>query len=227
MYCIHCGKQIEDSAKFCMYCGKQVGPATEETAAQPSSADAAPDAGDSAAQSETPSEPVQNDAPQAAAPAAEPVSMAQPAVQTETQGASADSAPQLGMRWAQVVPFLLGIGVIWSIVQLFQVFSMDAPLSLILSLPTIGPAITCLLVGAIVSIVLAVLAIVFLVKHKKWGYYCLYGCYAVEVVAGLITLIAYSSLDLSIANPLATVITGALMLVVNIIYFKKRQHLYN
>ena len=205
MFCSHCGKQIADDAKFCPSCGAQV--------AQP---------GQSAPQAE----PVQT--PPQPEPQAEPV-QTPPQAAPVYQTVSSPQPTQLGTKWLTVLPILLGLGAVLNLISIISLLDdLDGiPLSFAFSLPTIGPAFAIAFFSTIALIVLAVVTIILLVRRKKAGCFCVYALYAVEVLANIIVLFAYLDFGMDVLSVILSILIGAVMLAVNVVYFGKRKHMFS
>ena len=139
-----------------------------------------------------------------------------------------EAAPkELGTKWLKCLPFLLGIGALVNLAQLFQLAD-GYDLFLLMSWPgDIGTIITINVVSVVLLIVFAVLAAVMLYKRKKSGPIFAYLCYLTEAALGLVMMIGASSLGMDSFESLGMLIGGAVMLVLNVIYFQKRQHLFH
>lgn len=206
MFCSNCGKELNDDAKFCMSCGAQVAGQAQSTP-----------------QAQTP----QNE------PKAEPV-QAQPAPQTPPQAGAyqtvASPQPmQLGTKWLTVLPILLGIGAVFNLISIISLMdTLDGiPLGFAFSLPTIGPAFAVAFFATIALIVLAVVSIILLVRRKKAGYLCVYVLYALQILANIIVLFAYLDFGMEVVSIILSILIGAVMLAVNVVYFGKRKQLFS
>lgn len=211
MFCMHCGNQVQDGAKFCENCGKPIQQAEAQSAAP------------QAAQPE----PVQSAVIQQGAPM--PDRGASTAQTQAGQGpVYTEAAPkELGTKWLKCLPFLLGIGALVNLAQLFQLAD-GYDLFLLMSWPgSIGTIITINVVSVVLLIVFAVLAAVMLYKRKKSGPMFAYLCYLTEAALGLVMMIGASSLGMDSFESLGMLIGGAVMLVLNVIYFQKRQHMFH
>ncbi len=160
-----------------------------------------------APKAEPQAEPVQAEAPKAepqAEPAQQPappqsgVSYAQtqpsPQAAPTYQTVPSPQPMQLGTKWLTVLPILLGLGAVLNLISIISLLDdLDGiPLSFAFSLPTIGPAFAIAFFSTIALIVLAVVTIILLVRRKKAGCFCVYALYAVEVLANIIVLFAYT-----------------------------------
>ena len=205
-----------------------------------------------APKAEPQAEPVQAEAPkaepvQAEAPKAEP--QAEPAQQpappqsgvsyAQTQP-SPQAAPtyqtvpspqpmQLGTKWLTVLPILLGLGAVLNLISIISLLDdLDGiPLSFAFSLPTIGPAFAIAFFSTIALIVLAVVTIILLVRRKKAGCFCVYALYAVQVLANIVVLFAYLDFGMDVLSIILSILIGAVMLAVNVVYFGKRKHMFS
>ena len=108
MFCMHCGNQVQDGAKFCENCGKPIQQAEAQSAAQP------------AEQQAPAAQPAQGAVIQQGAPM--PDRGASTAQTQAGQGpVYTEAAPkELGTKWLKCLPFLLGIGALVNLAQLFQ-----------------------------------------------------------------------------------------------------------
>lgn len=216
MFCSHCGKQIAEDARFCPSCGAQVAqPAQSEPRAQ-------------TPQNEPKAEPVQaQPAQQQTPPQPEPV-------QTPQSGPVYQTTPspqptQLGTKWLTVLPILLGLGAVLNLISIISLLDdLDGiPLSFAFSLPTIGPAFAIAFFSTIALIVLAVVTIILLVRRKKAGCFCVYALYAVQVLANIVVLFAYLDFGMDVLSIILSILIGAVMLAVNVVYFGKRKHMFS
>ena len=215
MFCMHCGNQVQDGVKFCENCGKPIQQAEAQSAAQP------------AEQQAPAAQPAQGAVIQQGAPM--PDRGASTAQTQAGQGpVYTEAAPkELGTKWLKCLPFLLGIGALVNLAQLFQLAD-GYDLFLLMSWPgSIGTIITINVVSVVLLIVFAVLAAVMLYKRKKSGPMFAYLCYLTEAALGLVMMIGASSLGMDSFESLGMLIGGAVMLVLNVIYFQKRQHLFH
>ena len=95
------------------------------------------------------------------------------------------------------------------------------------SLPTIGPAFAIAFFSTIALIVLAVVTIILLVRRKKAGCFCVYALYAVQVLANIVVLFAYLDFGMDVLSIILSILIGAVMLAVNVVYFGKRKHMFS
>ena len=249
MFCFRCGQELPEGAKFCPSCGQ-----SQTIDTQPAQAEA-PKAEPQAepVQAEAPkAEPVQAEAPKAE-PQAEPVQAEAPKAEPAQQPAppqsgvsyaqtqpSPQAAPtyqtvpspqpmQLGTKWLTVLPILLGLGAVLNLISIISLLDdLDGiPQSFAFSLPTIGPAFAIAFFSTIALIVLAVVTIILLVRRKKAGCFCVYALYAVQVLANIIVLFAYLDFGMDVLSIILSILIGAVMLAVNVVYFGKRKHMFS
>ena len=76
-------------------------------------------------------------------------------------------------------------------------------------------------------IVLAVVTIILLVRRKKAGCFCVYALYAVQVLANIVVLFAYLDFGMDVLSIILSILIGAVMLAVNVVYFGKRKHMFS
>ena len=249
MFCFRCGQELPEGAKFCPSCGQSqtidTQPAQAEAPqAQPVQAEA-PQAEPQAqpVQAETPQAEAQAQPVQAQAPQAEPAQQPAPPqsgvsyaqTQPSPQAAPAyQTVPspqpmQLGTKWLTVLPILLGLGAVLNLISIISLLDdLDGlPLSFAFSLPTIGPAFAIVFFSTIALIVLAVVTIILLVRRKKAGYICVYALYAIEVLANIVVLFAYLDFGMDVLSIILSILIGAVMLAVNVVYFGKRKHMFS
>ena len=205
-----------------------------------------------APKAEPQAEPVQAEAPKAE-PQAEPVQAEAPKAEPAQQPAppqsgvsyaqtqpSPQAAPtyqtvpspqpmQLGTKWLTVLPILLGLGAVLNLISIISLLDdLDGiPLSFAFSLPTIGPAFAIAFFSTIALIVLAVVTIILLVRRKKAGCFCVYALYAVQVLANIVVLFAYLDFGMDVLSIILSILIGAVMLAVNVVYFGKRKHMFS
>ncbi|MFR8078297.1 MAG: zinc-ribbon domain-containing protein [Christensenellales bacterium] len=239
MFCFRCGQELPEGAKFCPSCGQ-----SQTIDTQPAQAEAP--------KAEPQAEPVQAEAPkaepqaelvQAEAPKAEPAQQPAPpqsGVSYAQTQPSPQAAPtyqtvpspqpmQLGTKWLTVLPILLGLGAVLNLISIISLLDdLDGiPLSFAFSLPTIGPAFAIAFFSTIALIVLAVVAIILLVRRKKAGCFCVYALYAVQVLANIVVLFAYLDFGMDVLSIILSILIGAVMLAVNVVYFGKRKHMFS
>lgn len=235
MFCFRCGQELPEGAKFCPSCGQ-----SQTIDTQPAQAEA-PKA--EPVQAEAPkAEPVQAEAPKAepqAEPAQQPappqsgVSYAQtqpsPQAAPTYQTVPSPQPMQLGTKWLTVLPILLGLGAVLNLISIISLLDdLDGiPLSFAFSLPTIGPAFAIAFFSTIALIVLAVVTIILLVRRKKAGCFCVYALYAVQVLANIVVLFAYLDFGMDVLSIILSILIGAVMLAVNVVYFGKRKHMFS
>ncbi len=195
-----------------------------------------------APKAEPQAEPVQAEAPKAepqAEPAQQPappqsgVSYAQtqpsPQAAPTYQTVPSPQPMQLGTKWLTVLPILLGLGAVLNLISIISLLDdLDGiPLSFAFSLPTIGPAFAIAFFSTIALIVLAVVTIILLVRRKKAGCFCVYALYAVQVLANIVVLFAYLDFGMDVLSIILSILIGAVMLAVNVVYFGKRKHMFS
>ena len=189
-------------------------------------------------QAEAQAQPVQAQAPQAE-PAQQPAppqsgvsyAQTQPSPQTAPtyQTVPSPQPMQLGTKWLTVLPILLGLGAVLNLISIISLLDdLDGiPLSFAFSLPTIGPAFAIAFFSTIALIVLAVVTIILLVRRKKAGCFCVYALYAVQVLANIVVLFAYLDFGMDVLSIILSILIGAVMLAVNVVYFGKRKHMFS
>ena len=189
-------------------------------------------------QAESQAQPVQAQAPQAE-PAQQPAppqsgvsyAQTQPSPQTAPtyQTVPSPQPMQLGTKWLTVLPILLGLGAVLNLISIISLLDdLDGiPLSFAFSLPTIGPAFAIAFFSTIALIVLAVVTIILLVRRKKAGCFCVYALYAVQVLANIVVLFAYLDFGMDVLSIILSILIGAVMLAVNVVYFGKRKHMFS
>ena len=136
---------------------------------------------------------------------------------------------QLGTKWLTVLPILLGIGAVFNLISIISLMdTLDGiPLGFAFSLPTIGPAFAVAFFATIALIVLAVVSIILLVRRKKAGYLCVYALYALQILANIIVLFAYLDFGMEVVSIILSILIGAVMLAINVVYFGKRKQLFS
>ena len=243
MFCFRCGQELPEGAKFCPSCGQSQTIDTQPAQAEaPKAEPQAQPVQAEASQAEPQAQPVQAEAPQAE-PQAQPVQQPAPPqsgvsyaqTQPSPQAAPAyQTVPspqpmQLGTKWLTVLPILLGLGAVLNLISIISLLDdLDGlPLSFAFSLPTIGPAFAIVFFSTIALIVLAVVTIILLVRRKKAGYICVYALYAIEVLANIVVLFAYLDFGMDVLSIILSILIGAVMLAVNVVYFGKRKHMFS
>ena len=216
MFCSNCGKELNDDAKFCMSCGAQVAGQAQST----------PQA--QTPQNEPKAEPVQAQPAPQTPPQSEPV-QAKPQSAPVYQTTPSPQPMQLGTKWLTVLPILLGIGAVFNLISIISLMdTLDGiPLGFAFSLPTIGPAFAVAFFATIALIVLAVVSIILLVRRKKAGYLCVYALYALQILANIIVLFAYLDFGMEVVSIILSILIGAVMLAINVVYFGKRKQLFS
>ena len=257
MFCFRCGQELPEGAKFCPSCGQSqtidTQPAQAEAPkaepvqaeapkAEPQAEPVQAEAPKAEPQAEPQAEPVQAEAPKAepqAEPAQQPappqsgVSYAQtqpsPQAAPTYQTVPSPQPMQLGTKWLTVLPILLGLGAVLNLISIISLLDdLDGiPLSFAFSLPTIGPAFAIAFFSTIALIVLAVVTIILLVRRKKAGCFCVYALYAVQVLANIVVLFAYLDFGMDVLSIILSILIGAVMLAVNVVYFGKRKHMFS
>jgi hypothetical protein len=120
MFCLNCGKEISDNAKFCKFCGSQADSSASETPAASSDAVATP-----RADAKSVSESEQKDAVPIAGnvevnnPTTPPIPPVPPTTQSSTQAAEEKPKEKIGGSVAKVVCCFIGFLVIVGVVSYF------------------------------------------------------------------------------------------------------------